>query len=169
MNANDVDMSKVNRLEVIDEDGRSYVNWQGKALGIEMSLQDEGRTIKVFTKGRSNAAAKEEQARALTDEGAHDIAEREIKPQAHLTFDELTSCRHGFEMGLRYARDNGYLAPAKGSGWISVEDRLPEPKTFVLTWSWKRGYTVEWMANDVGWDLDPPPTYWMPIPTVPDK
>ena len=78
MNATDVDMRKVNRLEVIDEDGRSYVNWQAKALGIELSLQDDGRTIKVFTKGRSNVAAAKEEA------------ERKVEPVAWMLDDGLT-------------------------------------------------------------------------------
>jgi len=37
---------KVNRIEVIDKKGRSYVKYfDGK---VEQSLQDEGRTLKIF-------------------------------------------------------------------------------------------------------------------------
>lgn len=42
--------SSVNRVEVIDNKGRSYVNWKHK-LGVQLSLQDEGRTLKVFING----------------------------------------------------------------------------------------------------------------------
>jgi hypothetical protein len=35
------------RVEVIDDNGRSYVNWQG-GNKVELSIQDEGRTLKVF-------------------------------------------------------------------------------------------------------------------------
>jgi hypothetical protein len=42
-----VDLSKVNRVEVIDEKGRSYVNWEEKNR-TSLSLQDNGRTLKVF-------------------------------------------------------------------------------------------------------------------------
>lgn len=45
---------KVTRLEIIDDGGRGYVNM--RAGGIEMSLQDDDRTMKIFTKGRSNAS-----------------------------------------------------------------------------------------------------------------
>ena len=41
----------VNRVEVIDEDGRSYVNWHSKN-SIHADLQDEGRTLKVFVSKR---------------------------------------------------------------------------------------------------------------------
>lgn len=37
----------VNRLEVIDDKGRSYVNLNIKNLDI--SIQDNGRTLKIFT------------------------------------------------------------------------------------------------------------------------
>lgn len=36
---------KVNRLEIIDENGRSYVKYH---CSIETSYQDEGRTLKIF-------------------------------------------------------------------------------------------------------------------------
>jgi hypothetical protein len=38
---------KVTRVEVIDQDGRSYVNWD-KSNKVELSFQDDGRTLKVF-------------------------------------------------------------------------------------------------------------------------
>lgn len=45
-----LDMSKVSRLEVISyENGREYVNWNKEwTLGLEESLQDDGRTLKIF-------------------------------------------------------------------------------------------------------------------------
>lgn len=39
--------SKVNRVEVIDENGKSYVNWQDHNK-VELSFQDDGRTLKIF-------------------------------------------------------------------------------------------------------------------------
>lgn len=49
-----MDTSKVNRVEVIDHTksleeggGRAYVFWEDSAK-VELSLQDEGRTLKVF-------------------------------------------------------------------------------------------------------------------------
>jgi len=44
-----MDTSKVTRVEVIDENGRSYVNWQ-KNNTVTLDLQDNGRTLKVFIK-----------------------------------------------------------------------------------------------------------------------
>ena len=47
-----LDINKVSRLEVISyENGREYVNWNKEwTLGIEESLQDDGRTLKIFIK-----------------------------------------------------------------------------------------------------------------------
>ena len=41
--------AQVTRLEVIDNNGRSYVNWGVDKL--EFSYQDDGRTLKLFTNG----------------------------------------------------------------------------------------------------------------------
>lgn len=43
-----VDMNRVTRVEVIDEDGRSYTEYNAKA--VQISIQDDGRTLKVFLK-----------------------------------------------------------------------------------------------------------------------
>lgn len=40
-------LEKVNRVEVIDQNGRSYVNWKSTNK-TEISFQDDGRTLKVF-------------------------------------------------------------------------------------------------------------------------
>ena len=37
----------VNRVEVIDQNGRSYVNWK-PTNKTEISMQDGGKTLKVF-------------------------------------------------------------------------------------------------------------------------
>ena len=37
----------INRVEVIDENGRSYVNWK-PTNRTELQVQDNGRTLKVF-------------------------------------------------------------------------------------------------------------------------
>lgn len=37
----------INRVEVIDENGRSYVNWKPNNR-TELQVQDNGRTLKVF-------------------------------------------------------------------------------------------------------------------------
>lgn len=39
----------INRVEVIDEKGRSYVNWKSNNK-TEIQVQDSGRTLKVFVK-----------------------------------------------------------------------------------------------------------------------
>jgi hypothetical protein len=41
-------LTGVNRFEVIDSDGRSYVKYLGKDEGIKYSLQDDDKTLKVF-------------------------------------------------------------------------------------------------------------------------
>lgn len=40
-------MNEITRLEVIDETGRVYSRWD---VEIEQSVQDEGRTLKIFVK-----------------------------------------------------------------------------------------------------------------------
>ena len=40
-------MEKVTRVEVIDENGRSYVNWKENNV-VEFSYQDDGKTLKIF-------------------------------------------------------------------------------------------------------------------------
>jgi hypothetical protein len=41
----------VTRVEVIDQDGRSYVNWDDNNK-VKLSFQDDGRTLKVFISNR---------------------------------------------------------------------------------------------------------------------
>ena len=41
----------ITRVEVIDQEGRSYVNWDAKN-SVFTSIQDEGRTLKVFIKDK---------------------------------------------------------------------------------------------------------------------
>ena len=40
-------MNRITRLEVIDENGRSYVNWEDDN-NVSWQFQDDGRTLKVF-------------------------------------------------------------------------------------------------------------------------
>lgn len=42
-------MPRITRLEVIDQSGRSYTN--NKSQGVDLSVQDQGRTLKLFTQG----------------------------------------------------------------------------------------------------------------------
>lgn len=42
-------LERVTRVEVIDENGRSYVNWNKDNI-VEAVTQDGGRTLKVFIK-----------------------------------------------------------------------------------------------------------------------
>lgn len=43
-------LQKCNRVEVIDQKGRSYVNWK-PTNKVEISLQDDDRTAKIFITG----------------------------------------------------------------------------------------------------------------------
>jgi hypothetical protein len=40
-------LSKCTRVECIDENGRSYVNWKDTNK-ITVSIQDDGKTLKIF-------------------------------------------------------------------------------------------------------------------------
>ena len=44
--------NQLNRVEIIDKKGRSYVNWN-KNNKIELSYQDSGRTLKIFIDDRN--------------------------------------------------------------------------------------------------------------------
>lgn len=41
------DLPNCNRVEVIDQEGRSYVNWK-PTNKVKLSMQDDGRTVKIF-------------------------------------------------------------------------------------------------------------------------
>lgn len=41
-------LSEVNRIEVIDDDGRSYTNYLNGGQSVRMSLQDDDHTLKIF-------------------------------------------------------------------------------------------------------------------------
>jgi len=45
-------LDKVNRVEVIDEKGRNYVNWDD-ANTVELDLQDDNRTLKIFIRKKN--------------------------------------------------------------------------------------------------------------------
>lgn len=43
----EISIPKANRIEIIDDTGRAYTNWkEDNQIGI--SIQDDGKTIKVF-------------------------------------------------------------------------------------------------------------------------
>lgn len=44
-----VNLPNCTRVEVIDENGRSYVNWKDNNA-VSISIQDNGKTIKIFIK-----------------------------------------------------------------------------------------------------------------------
>jgi hypothetical protein len=46
----------ITRLEVIDEDGRSYVHDKRYPLNVEISMQDQDRTMKIFINRRHDHA-----------------------------------------------------------------------------------------------------------------
>ena len=43
------EIGKITRVEVIDESGRAYVGWD---KAIQISIQDEGRTLKIFVESK---------------------------------------------------------------------------------------------------------------------
>jgi hypothetical protein len=48
----DFDLDKVTRVEIIDNDGRSYIKW-GVVIE-QVSLQDDDRTLKIFLSENKN-------------------------------------------------------------------------------------------------------------------
>lgn len=49
---NSIEFFKVNRVEVIDENGRSYTHYFCK--NVKISLQDDGHTLKLFLDKENN-------------------------------------------------------------------------------------------------------------------
>ena len=43
-----VDLNRATRVEVVDDDGRSYMEYNAEA--VQVSIQDDGKTLKVFLK-----------------------------------------------------------------------------------------------------------------------
>ena len=88
---------KVTRLEIIDDGGRGYVNM--RAGGIEMSLQDDDRTMKIFTKGRSNASDErmftESEVRAMLRAIRHEL-EMNVRWQDHVEVVSASAMRQAF-------------------------------------------------------------------------
>lgn len=52
-------MTRITRIEVIDENGRSYVSWEDNN-DVQLSYQDDGRTLKVFVNKESKMTLKDE-------------------------------------------------------------------------------------------------------------
>lgn len=54
--------------------------------------------------------------------------------------------------------------------WISVNDNLPEPKTFCLVWTGS-GHEICYFTPNSKWSLTAlygiPVTHWMPMPEPP--
>lgn len=46
------ELKNCTRVEVIDENGRSYVNWHPDNI-VKFDMQDDGRTLKIFIKRKS--------------------------------------------------------------------------------------------------------------------
>ena len=61
------DTSKVDRLEVIDDTGRAYVKGSiyGTPVKVELSYQDDGRTLKVFVTDIEQSNVKERAANSV--------------------------------------------------------------------------------------------------------
>jgi hypothetical protein len=57
-------MNRITRIEVIDENGRSYVNWE-EDNDITLSYQDDGRTLKVFVNTMKPKTGEERALEAL--------------------------------------------------------------------------------------------------------
>lgn len=64
----------------------------------------------------------------------------------------------------------------KGSGWISVEDRLPDPPCYCLIYTPEKGYGCDGVMaatyTDYGWMTPvyyPDPTHWRPMPEKPEE
>ena len=57
-----METKNVTRVEVIDHTGRSYVNWN-ILKRVTVSLQDDGRTLKVFVDRKKEEIVKDERTK----------------------------------------------------------------------------------------------------------
>lgn len=57
-----METKNVTRVEVIDHTGRSYVNWN-ILNRVTVSLQDDGRTLKVFVDRKKEEIVKDERTK----------------------------------------------------------------------------------------------------------
>lgn len=57
-----METKNVTRVEVIDHTGRSYVNWN-ILNKVTLSLQDDGRTLKVFVDRKKEEIVKDERTK----------------------------------------------------------------------------------------------------------
>lgn len=63
-----ISLPKCTRVEVIDENGRSYINWN-EDNRVELSVQDDGKTLKVFiTKRNLETSIEKKQHKVFADD-----------------------------------------------------------------------------------------------------
>lgn len=63
-----ISLPKCTRVEVIDENGRSYINWN-EDNKVELSVQDDGKTLKVFiTKRNLETSIEKKQHKVFADD-----------------------------------------------------------------------------------------------------
>jgi len=67
----------INRVEVIDENGRSYTNWK-PTNRTELQVQDNGRTLKVFVSQNTMEAQKRLLDEHLVEDDLKDIAYKKL-------------------------------------------------------------------------------------------
>ena len=46
-------LSRINRLTVVDEEGRAYERWFNEGERLRYEFQDEGQTLKIFVDGKT--------------------------------------------------------------------------------------------------------------------
>ena len=88
-----------NRVEVIDDKGRSYVNWK-PTNKVEISMQDDNRTMKIFI---SQAETKEENSTVMDLSGNNNHGTLTNKPDFYCLGVSIgekkckTQCKHCLE------------------------------------------------------------------------
>jgi hypothetical protein len=60
------------RVEIIDDSGRSYVNWNANNK-VQISMQDGGKTLKVFISGSSPLLTRSEEEIDRANDMLHEI------------------------------------------------------------------------------------------------
>lgn len=147
------------------QEGDTFDPEKGLAMAISKKMfGNTGKYCDIFKKWVPDVEVKEERPIYPGDVGATDM---------QAAFDRLKRTAEQSAMSMKEALNSLYGRPEKETGWISVEERLPEKKGCYLAYNEDDGHTwvASWTPGSIAdvhyWMLWI--THWMPLPETPKK